>query len=68
MVSSVVPAQNEATVFAEISVLEVLRFHSVILWVNAYGGILATGVSSSIGFLIFGKVDENLIFQGELSH
>ena len=64
--SSAVLPQNEATGFAEISLLETLRLQPVILWVNADGGSLATGIGSFIGFLVFGKVDENLIFSREI--
>ena len=45
--------------------LEVLSLQPVVLGVSAYGGPLAAGVGSFITLLVFGKVDENLIFQGK---
>lgn len=45
--------------------LEVLSLQLVVLGVSAYGGSLAAGVGSFIAILVFGKVDENLIFQGK---
>jgi len=45
--------------------LEVLSLQLVVLGVSAYGGSLAAGVGSFIALLVFGKVDENLIFQGK---
>lgn len=45
--------------------LEVLSLQPVVLGVGAYGGPLAAGVGSFITLLVFGKVDENLIFQGK---
>lgn len=45
--------------------LEVLSLQLVVLGVSAYGESLAAGVGSFIALLVFGKVDENLIFQGK---
>lgn len=45
--------------------LEVLSLQLVVLGVSAHSGSLAAGVGSFIALLVFGKVDENLIFQGK---
>lgn len=46
--------------------LEVLSLQLVVLGISAYSGSLAAGVDSFIALLVFGKVDENLIFSREM--
>lgn len=58
--------QNEAIGhLLKLIFLEVLSLQLVVLRVSAYNGSLAAGVGSFIALLVFGKVDENLIFQGK---